>query len=50
MPPMSDAPPFPPAAEPRRSARDAALQLFNLRMIATTFYFCLTMAGARSLT
>jgi signal transduction histidine kinase len=47
---MSDAPPFPPAAEPRRSARDAALQLFNLRMIAAAFYFCLAMAGARSLT
>ena len=47
---MSDAPPFPPAAEPRRAAREAALQLFNLRMIAAAFYFCLAMAGARSLT
>ncbi|WP_431265128.1 sensor histidine kinase [Roseateles chitinivorans] len=54
---MSDAFPSPPgvapagnAAEPRRSARDAALQLFNLRMIAACFYFCLAMAGARSLT
>lgn len=50
MPPMSDATPSPPAAEPRRSARDAALQFFNLRMIAAAFYFCLAMAGARSLT
>ena len=52
---MSDASPSPtsPAGappEPRRSARDAALQLFNLRMIAAAFYFCLAMAGARSLT
>ncbi|MDH0864888.1 histidine kinase [Mitsuaria sp. GD03876] len=47
---MSDATPSPPAAEPRRSARDAALQFFNLRMIAAAFYFCLAMAGARSLT
>ncbi|WP_431050203.1 sensor histidine kinase [Roseateles sp. L2-2] len=36
--------------EPRRSARDAALQLFNLRMIAAAFYFCLAMAGSRALT
>ncbi len=55
MPPMSDASPSltgsagaPPV--PRRSAREAALQLFNLRMIAAAFYFCLAMAGARSLT
>ena len=27
-----------------------SLQLFNLRMIAACFYFCLAMAGARSLT
>ncbi|WP_431259218.1 sensor histidine kinase [Roseateles chitinivorans] len=49
---MSDAFPSPPgdAPEPRRSARDAALQLFNLRMVAAAFYFCLAMAGARSLT
>ena len=49
---MSAAPPATPAgvpSEPRRSARDAALQLFNLRMIAACFYFCLAMAGARSL-
>ena len=50
---MSDALPATPAdvpSQPRRSARDAALQLFNLRMIAACFYFCLAMAGARSLT
>ncbi|MBO9685876.1 MAG: histidine kinase [Mitsuaria chitosanitabida] len=35
---------------PVRPAREAALQLFNLRMIAAAFYFCLAMAGARSLT
>ncbi|WP_158218892.1 sensor histidine kinase [Roseateles aquatilis] len=54
---MSDAsPPFPgplagtsPARAPR-SPWDAALQIFNLRMIAIAFYFCLAMAGARSLT
>jgi len=57
MPAMSDASPTPSGAPlageapaPRRSARDAALQLFNLRMIAACFYFCLAMAGARSLT
>jgi hypothetical protein len=54
---MSDAFPSPPGATPagsapapRRSARDAALQLFNLRMIAACFFFCFAMAGARSLT
>lgn len=52
-----DAFPSPPGAAPaggapapRRSARDAALQLFNLRMIAACFFFCFAMAGARSLT
>ena len=57
MPPMSDAPPSrsgPSSAgepsAPRPSAREAALQLFNLRVIAAAFYFSLAMAGARSLT
>ena len=56
MPPMSDvSPSLEPvaataAARPLRPAREAALQLFNLRMIAAAFYFCLAMAGARSLT
>ncbi|WP_423595313.1 sensor histidine kinase [Roseateles sp. MS654] len=54
---MSDAPPSrsgPSSAgepsAPRPSAREAALQLFNLRVIAAAFYFSLAMAGARSLT
>ncbi|UXH77816.1 sensor histidine kinase [Roseateles amylovorans] len=41
-------PPVVPARPP--TPREAALQLFNLRMIAAIFYFCLAMAGARSLT
>ena len=52
MPPMPDVSSSP-ALAPKaavRPAREAALQLFNLRMIAAAFYFCLAMAGARSLT
>lgn len=38
-------------APPRApSPREAALRLFNLRMIAAAFWFCLAIAGARSMT
>ncbi|WP_416758693.1 sensor histidine kinase [Roseateles sp. So40a] len=49
-PPLSAPAPLGAGAPSRPSAREAALQLFNLRMIAAAFYFCLAMAGARSLT
>ncbi len=49
-PPLSAPTPLGAGAPSRPSAREAALQLFNLRMIAAAFYFCLAMAGARSLT